>query len=145
MFSEKADVDSVPMESQPLTKHTADGPTATDHGSSQCEGRAISLEQSQNQPKSGYVEEENAGDDTSNSLGLTDGYQAWSQSFEAFHSAIFHTVVYFTVGVLAYSFFLNTRWPIVDSLYFSVVIFTTGESVGEDNGDSCIKVVCNRC
>lgn len=62
---------------------------------------------------------------TISSPGLTDEYRTWSDSTEAFHQAIFHTIVYFTVGIVGYSFLLPTRWSIVDSVYFSVVIFTT--------------------
>eukprot|EP00536_Pseudo-nitzschia_multiseries_P000123 jgi/Psemu1/177967/e_gw1.3.68.1 len=59
------------------------------------------------------------------SLGLTDGFETWSDSSNAFKQAVFHAGVYVTIGIVAYSFLLDTKWPLIDSVYFSVVIFTT--------------------
>lgn len=57
-------------------------------------------------------------------LGLADGFTSWSESLHAFHTAIFHTCVYVALGVVSFSFIFE-NWPIIDSVYFSVVLFTT--------------------
>lgn len=130
MFSDPADVDYFPTESQPLVEDPM-GTSSSGDGEGVNETGLISLEEQRNREPATTTAttDGNVGSagDVDNSPGLTDGYQAWAQSFDAFHQAIFHTLLYFTVGVIAYSYLLDTRWPIVDSVYFSVVIFTTGE------------------
>jgi hypothetical protein len=124
MFSEQADVDYFPPESQPLNPSTADS------GNSESESGLVSLEEQRRSSarEGGGTDVASPVSDTTtdHSPGLTDGYEQWSQTFEAFHSAIMHTIVYFLIGVIGYSYLLNTKWDVIDSLYFSVVIFTTG-------------------
>lgn len=55
---------------------------------------------------------------------LTDVYKTWGESVDAFHYCIFHVLLYVTLAIVGYSFIFED-WPIVDSLYFAVVIFTT--------------------
>lgn len=57
-------------------------------------------------------------------VGLTDEYTSWTDSLQAFKGAIFHSIFYLAAGTLAYSVVFE-KWPIVDSLYFAVVLFTT--------------------
>jgi len=59
------------------------------------------------------------------SLGFADGYNSWSNSLQAFHHAIYHTIVYIVIGIAGYSFILETKWSVIDSVYFSAVVFTT--------------------
>jgi hypothetical protein len=143
MFSDEADVDSHP-ESQPLTNHNNNNinipTTATATATATEDPLSLSLErqqqqQQQQQQQSPSLEQsQNVGSTTispppppSSSVppGLTDGFQTWSQTFEAFHAGIFHTVTYLFAGIVGYSFLLDTKWPIVDSMYFSVVLFTS--------------------
>jgi len=56
---------------------------------------------------------------------FTDGYRTWSGSLLAFQYGMFHIVIYMTCGVIGYSYLLRTKWSVIDSLYFSTVIFTT--------------------
>jgi hypothetical protein len=124
MFSETADVDYFPPESQMLMEDAAPKTTRTMSMSSECgfvDHGLVSLPDQHNRTLLASTENNASG------YGLTDGYQTWTQSYDAVYQGIFHTLLYFTVGVVAYSYLLNTKWPIVDSLYFSVVIFTTGE------------------
>lgn len=57
-------------------------------------------------------------------FGLTDGFTDWSHSLEAFSVFFAHSFVYLAVGIIAFSFVLM-HWPVVDSLYFAVVLFST--------------------
>jgi hypothetical protein len=124
MFSETADVDYFPPESQNLVEDPAAPAATTTSATEENAGGLLSLEEQQTRESAATMSVDNAG------VGLTDGYQAWTQSFEAFNQAIGHTLFYFALGILAYSFLLDTKWPIVDAVYFSVVIFTTGECDG---------------
>jgi hypothetical protein len=135
MFSDEADVDTHPAtikvspESQPLmVQDTTAGSAKTlttntdDDIQSNVATEAsglISLEEQQQQQQQQQKKNQPS------TPGLTDGYKSWSQTFEAFHQAIFHTILYLLVGIAAYSYLLDTKWPIVDSLYFSIVLFTT--------------------
>ncbi|KAG7353547.1 ion channel [Nitzschia inconspicua] len=126
IFSATADVDYFPPESQLLVENPEATVAPNEVVASTDEGNAgvSGLVSEERQPQHVHLSTETDGGEIG-SPGPTDEYRAWSQSFEAFHQAIFHTVVYFAMGVLAYSFLLDTKWHIVDSLYFSVVIFTT--------------------
>jgi hypothetical protein len=57
-------------------------------------------------------------------LGLTAEYQTWLGSKSARNNAFVHFVVYLLVAVIGFSFVLE-EWPIYDSIYFAVVVFTT--------------------
>mmetsp|Transcript_20941 Transcript_20941/g.45597 ORF Transcript_20941/g.45597 Transcript_20941/m.45597 type:complete len:193 (-) Transcript_20941:739-1317(-) len=104
---------SPPQSSTPLLGSSGDGVTTIDNYSTSG-GR-------QQQKQQGDLER----DGSDSSPGLGDGYIAWSDSSETFHLAVMHTLIYVTIGVLGYSFILDTKWSIIDSLYFSVVVFTT--------------------
>ena len=125
MFKDDADVDYHPPESQPLNPSSQNSMNET-----QEESGLISLEEQRRANEEGGITvsttPSSENDTNDNSPGLTDGYEQWSQTFEAFHSAIFHTIAYFVVGIVGYSYLLDTQWAVIDSLYFSVVIFTTG-------------------
>ena len=63
---------------------------------------------------------------------FSDGYNAWGSSggsgglvMMAFQEGIIHIIIYMSIGIIGYSFLLNTKWSIIDSMYFSTVIFTT--------------------
>jgi hypothetical protein len=122
MFSETADVDYFPRESQRLREDLTTTTTTCNNLREFDNTGFISLEEQQ-QPQQQRI----SAVPTDIRPGLTDGYETWTQSYDAVHQGIFHMILYFTVGVVAYSFLLNTQWPIIDSMYFSVVIFTTGE------------------
>jgi hypothetical protein len=134
MFSDEADVDSHP-ESQPLTNrnnNTATTSTSTSTSTPTATATAtedplsLSLEQSQNKNVGSTTTITSSSPPPSSvPPGLTDGFQTWSQTFEAFHAGIFHTVTYLFAGIVGYSFLLDTKWPVVDSMYFSVVLFTS--------------------
>ena len=65
-------------------------------------------------------------DEESNSSdGFEDGFSTWSDSMQAFHQAIFHGIIYILLGVVFYSFILSTKFTVIESIYFSVCIFTT--------------------
>lgn len=68
--------------------------------------------------------EPTAGDVQTHGPSLTDEYTDWTHSLQAFQGAIFHSMLYLVVGILAYSVVFE-RWSVVDSLYFSVTLFTT--------------------
>ena len=132
MFKDNADVDYYPPESQPLNPSSENGSSGVnDPGSglvSMEEQRRASEERTASASPSSD-DDDNNNNNTLNPLpGLTDGYQQWSQTFDAFHSAIFHTIAYFVIGIVGYSYLLDTKWAVIDSLYFSVVIFTTGRN-----------------
>ena len=102
-----------PQSSTPLLGNSGDGITIMDNYSAS--GGKQQLKQQRDLERDG----------SDSSLGLGDGYKAWSDSSEAFDQAFMHTVIYITIGVLGYSFILDTKWSIIDSVYFSVVVFTT--------------------
>lgn len=64
-------------------------------------------------------------EDSPSTPGFADGYSSFSESNKALKQGISHVVVYILIGVLAFSFVLETQWSILDSVYFSVVVFTT--------------------
>jgi potassium channel subfamily K len=82
----------------------------------------------------GY-DEERTTEEESPSVGFTDGFSTWSDSLQAFHQAIFHVILYIGIGVVFYSFILDTKLTVIDSVYFSVAIFTT-VGYGDISADS---------
>jgi len=74
-----------------------------------------------------YIDEEQplTSAETSSSAGFADGFSSWSDSMQAFHQAIFHGILYVLLGVLFYSFILETKFTVIESIYFSVCVFTT--------------------
>jgi len=70
-------------------------------------------------------DEEPTEEEPDSSGGLADGFSTWSDSLQAFHQAIFHGILYMTIGIVFYSFILETKLTVVESAYFSVAIFTT--------------------
>ena len=72
----------------------------------------------------------NNNNDTTTSS-FSDGYNPWGSSgggglvMMAFQEGIIHIIIYMSIGIIGYSFLLNTKWSIIDSMYFSTVIFTT--------------------
>ena len=82
----------------------------------------------------GY-DEERTTEEESPSVGFTDGFSTWSDSLQAFHQAIFHVILYIGIGVVFYFFILDTKLTVIDSVYFSVAIFTT-VGYGDISADS---------
>lgn len=67
--------------------------------------------------------------------GFDDGFTSWSGSLQAFHQAIFHSVIYMGLGIVFFSFILETKFSVVESVYFCVTIFTT-VGYGDMSADS---------
>ncbi len=63
--------------------------------------------------------------ESDSSAGFADGFSSWSDSIEAFHQAIMHGIIYVLLGVVFYSYILETKFTVIESIYFSVCIFTT--------------------
>mmetsp|Transcript_18829 Transcript_18829/g.52614 ORF Transcript_18829/g.52614 Transcript_18829/m.52614 type:complete len:383 (-) Transcript_18829:303-1451(-) len=82
----------------------------------------VGYESLEGQPPGGSLEHPA---ESEKSPGITDPFETWSGSSTSFNQAGFHAVCYLTIGIVAYSFVLNTQWSLIDSAYFSVVIFTT--------------------
>lgn len=57
-------------------------------------------------------------------LGLTADYETWFGSTNAWKNAMAHLAVYLLMAIIGFSFVLE-KWPIHDSIYFAVVVFTT--------------------
>lgn len=57
-------------------------------------------------------------------LGLTAEFKSWIETDSARQHAIGHMAGYLFVAVMGFSFVFE-KWPIVDSLYFAIVVFTT--------------------
>lgn len=57
-------------------------------------------------------------------LGLTAEYETWFGSTNAWKNAMAHLAVYLLMAIIGFSFVLE-KWPIHDSIYFAVVVFTT--------------------
>ena len=139
MFKDNADVDYYPPETEPLSP-------SSNNDINNSESGLVSMEEQRraNEERGGATasispsSDNNDNDNTDNSPGLTDGYEQWSQTFDAFHSAIYHTIVYFVIGTVGYSYLLDTKWAIIDSLYFSVVLYTTGTKTR-----SCRVALCH--
>jgi hypothetical protein len=55
----------------------------------------------------------------------SDEYVEWSTSSKAFQEAFFHTGLYIFLGIVFYSFILDTKLGILESVYFSMSIFLT--------------------
>jgi hypothetical protein len=55
---------------------------------------------------------------------LTDVYEDFTQTRGAIFLFLFHATIYFSFAVLGYSVLVES-WPILDSLYMAVVVFTT--------------------
>lgn len=71
------------------------------------------------------------------SEGFASGYADWSNTFKAFEELVFHFSVYMILGIVFYSFILDTKLSIIDSVYFSVAVFTTvgyGDISPAENG-----------
>ena len=73
----------------------------------------------------GYDEKQPSDEESNPSASFADGFSSWSDSMHAFHQAIFHGIIYIGIGVVFYSFILSTKFTVIDSIYFSVCIFTT--------------------
>ncbi|KAL7566722.1 hypothetical protein ACA910_017778 [Epithemia clementina (nom. ined.)] len=56
---------------------------------------------------------------------LTSGYTDYLHSSNALRLVLMHGIIYYTLAVILYSFVLDTKWTIIDSLYFATVLFTT--------------------
>ena len=95
----------------------------------------VSQHQHQHHPNSNSPlldddDDHNNNNDTTTSS-FSDGYNPWGSSgggglvMMAFQEGIIHIIIYMSIGIIGYSFLLNTKWSIIDSMYFSTVIFTT--------------------
>ena len=70
-------------------------------------------------------EEQQSDEETSSFPDLGDEFMGWKDSMQAWHHALLHAVIYISLGVLFYSYILETKFTVIDSMYFSVTIFTT--------------------
>ncbi len=77
--------------------------------------KTVSYTEDVEQPKDGH----------GMAVGFDAGYSSWTDSMQAFHQAIFHFVFYIGLAVLFYSFILETKFTVIESIYFAVCIFTT--------------------
>jgi hypothetical protein len=59
-----------------------------------------------------------------NQPSLTDEYEDFTQTWDAVFLFLFHAAIYFSCALLGYSVLVES-WPILDSLYMAVVVFTT--------------------
>lgn len=66
---------------------------------------------------------------SSERLGLTGDYHSWFESKTAIRYACANLLAYLVVAIIGFSFVFE-KWPIIDSIYFAVVLFTT---VGKRN------------
>lgn len=84
------------------------------------------------------IDEEQVSDEETNSFpGLGDEFMGWTDSMQAWHQALLHAIIYIMLGVLFYSFILETKFTVIDSMYFSVCIFTT-VGYGDISPDSSV-------
>jgi hypothetical protein len=76
------------------------------------------------------------------SLGLTAEYKSWLESRQAQAHCIMHILFYVSLAIGGFSFIFE-KWPIIDSIYFAVVIFTTvGKAISVCRGEE--KVVLDK-
>lgn len=102
------------------------------HGISSAAESIFCIFSRSNDSESELLVEENAGgyasvEETRSSdefLGLTAQYHNWLESKTAMKYAFVNLGAYLLVAVIGFSFVFE-KWPIYDSLYFSVVVFTT--------------------
>jgi potassium channel subfamily K len=57
-------------------------------------------------------------------LSFSQGYQTFEHSKKALRLCLYHLVFYFLLATSAYSYVFE-KWPVVDSLFFATVTFTT--------------------
>jgi len=57
--------------------------------------------------------------------GLSGGYVGFEESNYLVNRCFACIGLYLAISVIAYSYFFNEQWSVIDSLYFSVVTFTT--------------------
>lgn len=69
-------------------------------------------------------EEEDPDEQKSKTLGFTDDYVDWSHSKESIIMAFVAFLLYVIVAIAGYSYIFED-WPILDSMYFAVAVFTT--------------------
>ena len=62
---------------------------------------------------------------TLTALSFTDEYEDFSHSWKAVRLCLFHIVVYYVAAVIGFSSGLVASWPVIDSLYFATVVWTT--------------------
>ena len=55
---------------------------------------------------------------------LTSEFEDFAHSWNAWRVCLIHAVLYYAAAVLGFSFLVE-RWPVIDSLYFGTVVFTT--------------------
>lgn len=75
--------------------------------------------------KSSLLSEKKGFDEEQPEAGLGDGFSGWSDSNQAFQQGIFHCLFFIGTGIVFYSFILDTKFTVIESIYFSVTIFTT--------------------
>lgn len=66
-----------------------------------------------------------------------DEFKGWKDSKQAFYQFLLHGAIYILLGVIFYSFILQTKFTVIDSIYFSVCVFTT-VGYGDISPDSSI-------
>ena len=53
---------------------------------------------------------------------LTSGYTDYLHSSSALRLVVVHGLLYYTLAVVLYSVVLDTKWTVIDSLYFATVL-----------------------
>lgn len=55
---------------------------------------------------------------------LSGEYEDFNHSTSALKLCLLHMAIYFSLSVIVFSFLVE-KWPIVDSIYFATLVFTT--------------------
>ena len=53
---------------------------------------------------------------------MTSGYTDYLHSSSALRLVVVHGLLYYTLAVVLYSVVLDTKWTVIDSLYFATVL-----------------------
>ena len=67
----------------------------------------------------------NNGPTSTSEPSLTSGYTSYLESSSAMRLFLMHGIIYYSLAVILFSFVLDTKWSVIDSLYFSTILFTT--------------------
>ena len=57
-----------------------------------------------------------------NQQSLTSDFEDYEHSLQTVRTCLKHVLLYYTVAVVAFTFFLEPDWSVIDSLYFATVL-----------------------
>ena len=80
---------------------------------------------SENKPLLQATDEEAPAPVKSKGLGFDDGFTEWGNTLQAFKQVGYHSAIYMILGIVFYSYILETKLTVIQSIYFSVSVFTT--------------------